>query len=309
MACPSFHGGLWIKFSRHPPQPFVLFRNATVQFPDFPALKTLQSKCHQKPVLHILTKLCLLSSVGMHWCRSNQTLKLLCSALSWICKICFSKLQFCILHWSLSLWYIPILCTFIGHPSVHLILHCMESMVIPLLYILQCAQFLLRRFNILHCWTWYTLYIHPALLHMAIPLCILYCYDSQYSIVYIASISMLCMICLSYLVHNILHCIAYMQNAKCFALNHTQHTRYILYTILAVVAIQHRERDGRPYSSYYIYSIWPYLSLYCIAAASIVYIATYTYTYTYMAIPLCIFHCCGQYCLYSYYKAILLSIL
>ena len=82
------------------------------------------------------------------------------------------------------------------------------------------------------------------------------------------------MICQSYSVHNILHCIAYMQNAKCFALNHTQHTRYILYTILAVVAIQHRERDGRPYSSHYIYSIWPYLSLYCIAAASIVYIAT-----------------------------------
>ena len=75
---PLFTVGFGSQFSRHPHQPFVIFRNAIVQFPDFPALK---SKCHQKPVLHILTKLCLLSSVGMHWCRSNQTLKLLCSAL------------------------------------------------------------------------------------------------------------------------------------------------------------------------------------------------------------------------------------
>ena len=76
---PLFTVGFGSQFSRHHNQPFVLFRNAIVQFLDFPALKTLQSKCHQRPVLHILTKLCLLSSVGMHWCRSNQTLKLLCS--------------------------------------------------------------------------------------------------------------------------------------------------------------------------------------------------------------------------------------
>ena len=76
-------------------------------------------------------------------------------------------------------------CTFIGHPSVHFILHCMESMVIPLLYILQCAQFLLRRFIILHSWTWYALYINPSLLHICHiwPSLSVYCIATTASIV------------------------------------------------------------------------------------------------------------------------------
>ena len=41
---PLFTVGFGSQFSRHHNQPFVLFRNAIVQFPDFPALKTLQSK-------------------------------------------------------------------------------------------------------------------------------------------------------------------------------------------------------------------------------------------------------------------------
>ena len=79
-----------------------------------------------------------------------------------------------------GLWYIPILCTFIGHPSVHLILHCMESMVIPLLYILHRSFFEDSTYCI----------AGPGILYTFIQLCCVwpslsvYCIATTASIVY-----------------------------------------------------------------------------------------------------------------------------